>query len=317
MIVGVGIDVVPVARFADSLRRTPALAERLFTAGELVNSHGEARSAESLAARFAAKEALAKALGAGGGMHWSDAEVCTDDAGRPSLPCAARWPNGPSRWASRGARLALARRGIAAATVIAESDDRFWRQALYPMTCRRSGKERELSRRTHRRRGPRRRTGADGDLPEGVLMHRAAAGLAAQCARLLGTVYGARVSLLVGAGNNGGDALYAGARLATRGARVTALLLAPDRAHAGGLAALRRAGGRWSSGRGCGSGRSGRRRDPRHRRQRRPREAAVPLADAARSCLTVAVDLPSGVDADTGAVDGEAVHADVTVTSGR
>src|ERR1700750_823053 len=81
-------------------------------------------------------------------------------------------------------------------------------------------------------------------LSEGALMQRAASGLAKHCAVLLGSVYGARVTLLVGAGNNGGDALYAGARLAARGARVDALLLAPDRAHAGGLAALRRAGGR-------------------------------------------------------------------------
>ncbi|MGH8862108.1 MAG: NAD(P)H-hydrate epimerase, partial [Jatrophihabitantaceae bacterium] len=56
-------------------------------------------------------------------------------------------------------------------------------------------------------------------LPEGALMQRAADGVAVHCARLLGTVYGARVTLLVGAGNNGGDALYAGARLAARGAR--------------------------------------------------------------------------------------------------
>jgi len=53
-------------------------------------------------------------------------------------------------------------------------------------------------------------------LPEGALMQRAAAGLATVCARLLGVVYGARVLLLVGSGDNGGDALYAGARLAAR-----------------------------------------------------------------------------------------------------
>src|SRR5690349_6199422 len=76
-------------------------------------------------------------------------------------------------------------------------------------------------------------------LPEGALMQ-----LAAACADLLGRVYGRRVALLVGSGDNGGDALYAGARLARRGAGVTAVLLAPGRAHAGGLAALRRAGGR-------------------------------------------------------------------------
>jgi hydroxyethylthiazole kinase-like uncharacterized protein yjeF len=154
-------------------------------------------------------------------------------------------------------------------------------------------------------------------LPEGALMQRAAAGLATQCAQLLGSVYGARVTLLVGAGNNGGDALYAGARLASRGARVTALLLAPDRAHAGGLAALRRASGRVAVADAAhvaadlvidgilGIGGSGGLRDD-----------AAPLASAAHDSLTVAVDLPSGVDADTGAVAGEAVHADVTVTFG-
>ena len=62
-----------------------------------------------------------------------------------------------------------------------------------------------------------------GRLPDGALMDRAAAGLARVCAGLLGRVYGARVVLLVGSGDNGGDALLAGARLAARGARVDAL----------------------------------------------------------------------------------------------
>ncbi|WP_304941366.1 NAD(P)H-hydrate epimerase, partial [Streptacidiphilus jiangxiensis] len=69
-------------------------------------------------------------------------------------------------------------------------------------------------------------------LPEGTLMQRAAAGLAATCAELLregvpGRVYASRVLVLAGSGDNGGDALYAGARLARRGARVRAALLAP------------------------------------------------------------------------------------------
>src|SRR4051794_41546217 len=81
-------------------------------------------------------------------------------------------------------------------------------------------------------------------LPDGALMSRAATGLAVECAALLGRTYGARVALLVGAGSNGGDALHAGAALARRGADVRALLLVPDRAHAAGLAALLRAGGR-------------------------------------------------------------------------
>ncbi|MFZ5851460.1 MAG: NAD(P)H-hydrate epimerase, partial [Actinomycetota bacterium] len=81
-------------------------------------------------------------------------------------------------------------------------------------------------------------------LPAGTLMARAAAGLAAVVARLLPAVYGARVVLLVGAGDNGGDTLYAGVRLARRGARVDAVLLRPERTHAAGLAALIGAGGR-------------------------------------------------------------------------
>lgn len=122
MIVGVGIDVVPVARFAESLQRTPSMAARLFTAEELVTEHGEARTAESLAARFAAKEALAKALGAGGGMHWTDAEVRTNGDGRPILvvrgTVAERAASlGVTRW-----HVSLSHDGgIASATVIAES----------------------------------------------------------------------------------------------------------------------------------------------------------------------------------------------------
>jgi len=79
MIVGVGIDVVDVERFEASLVRTPAMRTRLFTAQE------RERAVASLAARFAAKEALAKALGAPEGLHWVDAEVRSDESGRPSL----------------------------------------------------------------------------------------------------------------------------------------------------------------------------------------------------------------------------------------
>src|SRR5215213_5112876 len=82
--------------------------------------------------------------------------------------------------------------------------------------------------------------------PPGALMQRAAAGLAAVCLRelrRLGRVRASRAVLLVGAGNNGGDALWAGARLAGRGVAVDAIQLGPT-VHAEGLAALRAAGGR-------------------------------------------------------------------------
>ncbi len=77
----------------------------------------------------------------------------------------------------------------------------------------------------------------------GTLMQRAATGLAAVCAGLAGRVYGARAVVLAGSGDNGGDALYAGARLARRGAQVVAVA-ASERIHADGTAALIAAGGR-------------------------------------------------------------------------
>jgi len=77
VIVGIGIDVVDVERFRQTLERTPALRDRLFTPAEA------ALPLASLAARFAAKEALAKALGAPAGLQWHDCEVVKDSDGRP------------------------------------------------------------------------------------------------------------------------------------------------------------------------------------------------------------------------------------------
>lgn len=159
--------------------------------------------------------------------------------------------------------------------------------------------------------------------PDGALMQRAAHAVAVRAAAMLaehaGGVAGRRVLLVVGAGNNGGDALWAGAFLRRRGVGVGAVLLAPEKAHAAGLAALRRRGGRVLSEAGA------------------PRwidtadlvidgvvgiSARGPLRPAAADVFdrvaapVLAVDLPSGVDPDTGAVDGPAVRASATVTFG-
>ena len=79
MIIGVGIDVCDVDRFAESIERRPGLVRRMFTPAEAE------RPMASQAARFAAKEALAKAFGAPDGLSWLDAEVVTDDQGKPAF----------------------------------------------------------------------------------------------------------------------------------------------------------------------------------------------------------------------------------------
>jgi hydroxyethylthiazole kinase-like uncharacterized protein yjeF len=165
-------------------------------------------------------------------------------------------------------------------------------------------------------------------LPAGALMQRAAAGLATACADLLGHVYGRRVLVAAGSGDNGGDALYAGALLSARGAQVLALTLS-DQVHPGGAAALRAAGGRVEPYAGgdrqlvgaggtsldlvvdgiVGIGGTG---------GLRPAAAELVTAWTALQPrpLVVAVDLPSGIDADTGRTDGAFVQADLTVTFG-
>jgi ADP-dependent NAD(P)H-hydrate dehydratase / NAD(P)H-hydrate epimerase len=194
-------------------------------------------------------------------------------------------------------------------------------------------------------------------VPDGTLMQRAAAGLAATCAQLLGGCYGARVVVLAGSGDNGGDALYAGARLASRGAAVVAIA-AGSQLHAGGAAELRDRGGRVlaatgdappaqsadaepEAGPAPGQSASGAATPPiaadaaaaitaadlvvdgltgigGRGGLREPAASLAGLVARARSdgALVVAVDLPSGIDADTGEVSGTAVAADVTVTFG-
>jgi hydroxyethylthiazole kinase-like uncharacterized protein yjeF len=181
-------------------------------------------------------------------------------------------------------------------------------------------------------------------LPPGTLMQRAAAGLASICAGLLrdsrGGVYGARVVILAGPGDNGGDALYAGELLTRRGASVTAIQ-AGSRLHGAAAGALTAAGGRIiaaAPARGPDAPGGSHRYDVGHEVRsalghadliidgmlgiggkgglRDPFATLAQLAANAGNALTVAVDLPSGIDADTGSVEGPAVRADVTVTFG-
>lgn len=159
-------------------------------------------------------------------------------------------------------------------------------------------------------------------VPDGALMQRAAAGLAVACLRLLPHATGSRIVLLVGGGDNGGDTLFAGARLAGRGARVRAVVLSPGSAHDAGLAALRASGGRVVDvgdaaaeivsadlvidgivGIGGSPG------------LRPPADVLAELARSSRA-FVVSVDLPSGVEVDSGRTPASHVRADVTVTFG-
>ncbi|HKD89964.1 MAG TPA: NAD(P)H-hydrate dehydratase [Streptosporangiaceae bacterium] len=194
-------------------------------------------------------------------------------------------------------------------------------------------------------------------LPAGVLMQRAAAGLASVCASLLGEVYGSPVVVIAGSGDNGGDALYAAARLAGRGAAVTAIAAGP-KLHEAAAAELVARGGRITPAAaqvadgpaGYGDGKTG----PAdggaiappaahtitpaaahaiaaaeliidgvtgiggHGGLREPAASLARLIARARDdgAVVVAVDVPSGIDSDTGEVHGGAVQADVTVTFG-
>ncbi|NUU25508.1 MAG: holo-ACP synthase [Streptomycetaceae bacterium] len=121
VIVGVGIDVADIGRFGQSLERTPGLVERLFTEAERFVRPGQERGIASLAARFAAKEALAKALGAPAGLQWQDAEVRTEDSGRPVLTVRGTVAARAAELGVTGWHVSLSHdAGIASAVVIAE-----------------------------------------------------------------------------------------------------------------------------------------------------------------------------------------------------
>jgi holo-[acyl-carrier protein] synthase len=118
VIVGVGIDVVDVERFMKTLERTPGLRDRVFTPAEAV------RPPASLAARFAAKEAVAKALGAPGTLHWHDAEVVSEASGRPLMTMRGTVLARAESLGVTSCHLSLSHdAGIASAVVVLEGPD--------------------------------------------------------------------------------------------------------------------------------------------------------------------------------------------------
>jgi holo-[acyl-carrier protein] synthase len=115
VIVGIGVDVVDVARFEQALRRTPGLASRLFSGAERDGPPA------SLAACFAAKEAVAKALGAPAGLRWADVEIVHDHGGRPGLAVRGSVAQAAARLGVRTWHLSLTHDGgVSVAMVVAE-----------------------------------------------------------------------------------------------------------------------------------------------------------------------------------------------------
>jgi holo-[acyl-carrier protein] synthase len=122
VIVGIGVDVVDVARLGRALERTPALAGRVFLHGERAYAGDGEEGLRRLAARFAAKEAAAKALGAPVEATWQEAEVVVDASGRPSLHVHGRFAEIARERGVRAWHLSLSHDGsVAVAMVVAES----------------------------------------------------------------------------------------------------------------------------------------------------------------------------------------------------
>lgn len=122
MIVGMGVDLVPIVRIASMLARHGARAEaRLFSAGERADCQGRAEPAQHYAARFAAKEATLKALGVPSGLRWSEIEVRSAASGQPRLLLSGSAAAAAARQGVVRHHLSLTHAGgMAAAVVVLE-----------------------------------------------------------------------------------------------------------------------------------------------------------------------------------------------------
>ena len=280
---GVGVDAVDVARFRRVLDRRPRFAARCFTESERSDAGGSADVAQSLAARFAAKEAVMKALALRdrrlrahrrGGVP-DDRE--TVPRGTPPTSCSTAPP--PSWRAQRGAgtfHLSLTHTdGVAIAFVVAEQAAQGPVRAVLTREEMRAADAAALETVSHE-----------------TLVQRAGTATAHAALRLLGGAYGRRVVVVVGKGSNGADGRVAASFLARRGARVRVLEAA---AAAGGVTLppcdLVVDGAYGTGFRG-----------------------SYDAPGAPAGARVLAIDIPSGVDADSGEAPGEAVQADRTVT---
>lgn len=116
MIVGIGVDIVDIPRFERTIERTPQLLPRLFSEAE------QQLKPHSQAARYAAKEALIKALGGSDGVHWTEIEIASEPSGRPVFSLRGSTAEVVARRGITALHLSLSHdAGLATAYVIAEA----------------------------------------------------------------------------------------------------------------------------------------------------------------------------------------------------
>jgi hydroxyethylthiazole kinase-like uncharacterized protein yjeF len=231
-VVGIGTDLVDLDRFRETLARRPGMIERLFTEGERAYAERRGDPTERYAVRFAAKEAVLKALGVGlGAAAWHEIEVERDADGRPSLLLTGRAAElaaeaGVTDWKLTLTHGDAAAQAIAVALGPSPSPARNW-SSQQPRSSQRRP-EGLLAGGLVPIVTPEEMGAIDHEAPEPVevLIGRAGAATARAAVRLLGGTYGRRVVVLVGKGNNGNDGRDAARRLRARGVRVQVIEVA-------------------------------------------------------------------------------------------
>ncbi|MEX1217257.1 MAG: NAD(P)H-hydrate dehydratase [Acidimicrobiales bacterium] len=299
MILGIGNDLVDLDRFRRVLERRPALLQRLFTAGEIDYAQRRSDPTERFAVRFAAKEAVLKAMGVGiGAVGWHEIEVLRHPDGQPSIALTGRAARLATELGIEGWRLTLSHSDLVAQAIVVAMGATTFSAARRPAGTFALPHINEID-------GgglvpivtPAEMNEIDRTAPEPVevLIDRAGREVARVALRMLGGTYGRRVVVLVGKGNNGNDGRVAAAQLRSRGVRVQLVDasaidaddapevlpecdLVIDAAYGTGFR------GGWNA----------------------------PIASP--GSLVLAVDIPSGIDGLTGSKAGAVLAADVTIS---
>jgi hydroxyethylthiazole kinase-like uncharacterized protein yjeF len=294
MILGIGNDLVDLDRFRRVLERRPGLVEKLFTEAEREYALRRSDPTERFAVRFAAKEAVLKAMGVGiGAADWHEIEVVRNENGRPSLWLTGRAAALAAQQGIEGWRLTLSHSEIIAQAVVVALGAEMASPLLGPIGAQ------PLPRPVAIDGGglvpivtPEEMNAIDRAAPEPVeeLINRAGGAVARAAIELLGGAYGRRVVVLAGKGNNGNDGRNAASRLRAQGVHVTMINAADapevlpdcdlviDAAYGTGFR------GDWDA----------------------------PIAPP--GCLVLAVDIPSGINGLNGSCAGDVLEADATIT---